>query len=431
MLKSLFSIGYYIKGLFVWLRLLLAPLGRFLFSYVFLPIYGKYLWLKSKVIKVAPEKKDRLLIIFTNRFLIHFLILIIGSGVVISNIMAYEGKEDYGQNALVYKLAGLSVGEIISDTNVIADEAKNYNYQQQGTFVEGRSFADNTNADGDNILTDQATTIGDMALVKPDIINNSTEFKSNIARIIDYTVIEGDTISRIASRFGVSVNTILWANNLSFSSYVKPGQKIIVPSMSGIVYKVAKGDTISKIGSKYGISSDKITEANALTAEGLVVGNLIIVPGAKIIETAKPRAIASTPAKTPARPAASSAVSGTGRMQWPSACQRISQYYKGWLHTGVDIACPWGTSLRAADGGRVIRVQYGRTGYGYNVMIDHGGGIVTLYGHMSSIDVVNGQYVEKGEIIGAEGSTGRSTGPHVHFEVRINGSFVNPLSYIR
>lgn len=368
--------------------------------------------------------------IFTNRFLIHFLILLIGSGVVASNLMAYESKEDYGQNALVYKLAGLSVGEIISDTNVIADDVKNYDYQQQGTFIEGRSFVDNSNLDSDNGFTDQATTMGDLALVKPDIVN-TTEARSTLARITEYTVVEGDTISRVASKFGVSVNTVLWANNLSFSSYVKPGQKLIVPSVSGVVYKIVRGDTISKIAAKYGVAGDKIISANGLATEGLVVGNYIIVPGAKVIETAKPRAVASTPSKTPARPAASSPVSGTGRMQWPSACQRISQYYKGWLHTGVDIACPWGTTLRAADGGRVIRVQYGRTGYGYNVMIDHGGGVVTLYGHMSSIDVVNGQYVERGEIIGGEGSTGRSTGPHLHFEVRINGAFVNPLSYIR
>lgn len=430
MLKSLFSSGYYIKFAFIGLGRLLAPAGRFLFRFAFLPLYGKYLWVKAKLAKAAPQKKDRLLIIFTNRFLIHFLILLLGSGVVASNLMAYESKEDYGQNALVYKLAGLSVGEIISDTNVIADDVKNYDYQQQGTFIEGRSFVDTSNLDNDNGFTDQATTMGDLALVKPDIVN-TTEARSALARITEYTVVEGDTISRVASKFGVSVNTVLLANNLSFSSYVKPGQKLIVPSVSGVVYKIARGDTISKIAAKYGVAGDKIISANGIATEGLTVGNYIIVPGAKVVETAKPRAVAATPAKTPARPAASNPISGTGRMQWPSACQRISQYYKGWLHTGVDIACPWGTTLRAADGGRVIRVQYGRTGYGYNVMIDHGGGVVTLYGHMSSIDVVNGQYVERGEIIGAEGSTGRSTGPHLHFEVRINGAFVNPLSYIR
>jgi murein DD-endopeptidase MepM/ murein hydrolase activator NlpD len=432
LLKGLLSLGYFGKLIFSGLAPISSPLGRFFFRSVILPLYGRYLWLKSKLIKVAPEKKDRLLIIFTNRYLVHFLILMLGLGVVASNIMAYETKEDYGQNALIYKIAGVSDSLIVEDTNVISVESKAYNYQQQGTFVEGNSFAEADNSDSDNIYTDLATTQGDLALLKPDIVNTQ-EAKSPLVSIKEYTVAEGDTISKVASKFGVSVNTILWANNLSFSSYVKPGQKLIIPSVSGVIYKIVKGDTLSKISQKYGISASKISEANSLTTEGLIVGNSLIIPGGKIIETAKPRTIAQTAGKTPVKVSGSNVteVSGTGRMSWPSSCQRISQYYKGWRHTGVDIACPWGTALRAADGGRVIRVQYGRTGYGYNVIIDHGGGISTLYGHMSSIDVVVGQYVERGEVIGDEGSTGRSTGPHLHFEVRINGSMVNPLSYIR
>lgn len=369
------------------------------------------------------------MIIFTNRYLIHAIILFIGLGVAVSNLLAYESRDDYGQNALVYKIAGLSDISIIEDNNVINVESIAYNYQQQGTYVEGNSFADANNADSDNIFTDQTLTQGDLALVKPDILNTEVT-KSSIASIKEYIVAEGDSISKIASKFGISVNTVLWANNLSFSSYVKPGQKLAIPTMSGVVYKVAKGDTLSKISQKYGIASATISDANALAQDGLAVGKLLIIPGGKIIETPKPRTVASV--ATPARSTAiTPAISGTGRMAWPSSCQRISQYYKGWLHTGVDIACPWGTSLRAADGGRVTRVQYGRTGYGYNVIIDHGGGVSTLYGHMSSIDVKVGEYVEKGQVIGAEGSTGRSTGPHLHFEVRIGGAMVNPLSYIR
>jgi len=427
-LKSLVGFGGLAKLFFSSWRRLLAPAGRFLFLQAFLPFYGKYLWLESKLSKTAPKKHDRLLMIFTNRYLLHLMVLAMGLGLTFSNLMAYESKEDYGQGALVYKLAGISQGEIISDTNIITDEAKIYNYQDQGTFVEGNSFVANNNTDSDNIFTDQATTQGDLALVKPDI-PNTQEIKSGLARINEYTVVEGDTISKIASRFGVSVNTILWANNLSFSSYVKPGQRLSVPSMTGVVYKIASGDTLSKIAAKYGVPAAKIAEANGLSTESLVVGQALVVPGGQVIETAKPRtAVVSRPAASVSN---NVPIASTGRMLWPSSCQRISQYFKGWLHTGLDIACAWGTPLRAADGGRVSRVQYSKTGYGYNVIIDHGGGIQTLYGHMSRIDVAVGQYVEKGEVIGAEGSTGRSTGPHVHFEVRVNGTMVNPLSYIR
>lgn len=405
-------------------------MARLIFKLVILPLYGRYLWLKSRLIKLAPQKSDRLLLIFTNRYLLHLLILLIGIGVATSNLLAYESREDYGQNALVYRLAGMSDVELIEDTNTITDEAKVYNYQDQGTFIQGNSFVDITNADEDNILTEAATTQGDLALIKPDILNTS-EAKSSIGSIQEYTVAEGDTISRIAYKFGVSINTVLWANNLSFSSFVKPGQKLLVPTISGVIHKVAKGQTLSAIAKKYGIAATEIAKANGLSDESLKVGKILIIPGGKIIETPRPRVVSQ-----PARPVQISTwdeapISGTGRMIWPNGCQRITQYFKGWRHTGIDIACAWGTTLRAADSGRVARVQFARTGYGYNVIIDHGGGVQTLYGHMSRIDVEVGEYVEKGESIGAEGSTGRSTGPHCHFEVRVNGVQVNPLSYVR
>ncbi|MFA6594249.1 MAG: M23 family metallopeptidase [Candidatus Buchananbacteria bacterium] len=431
LLRGLLKSGDLLVWLFGFLSAVLRPLAQVIFKFIILPSYGRHLWLKSQLAKNASQRTDKFLLLLTNRYLYHVLLVLLGVGVVTSNLLAYENKEDYGQNALVYKLAGVSDIEIIEDSNNIFEDAKVYNYQDQGLYVQGNFYSDSQGVDQDNIFTDQAVVQGDLALIKPVV--STDDAKNTVGVIQEYEVVQGDSIGKIAARFGVSVNTVLWANNLSFSSYVKPGQKLIVPSMSGIVYKVVKGDTISKIAKKYGIAEAKIIEANALSEEGLTIGKLVIVPGAKIIETAKPRAVAKAAAAVPARTAEDSEikVQGTGRMSWPNGCYRISQYYKGWIHTGLDIACPWGTPLRAADSGTVIRVQYGRTGYGYNVIIDHGGGITTLYGHMSRIDVAVGQSVEKGEVIGAEGSTGRSTGPHLHFEVRINGARVNPLGYIR
>lgn len=416
------------------LGIVLSPLGRLIFKSIILPLYGRYLWLKSNTDKIAPKRKDQLLLILTNKYLIHILVVLLGLGVVISNSLAYESKDDYGQNALMYKLAGVSDLEIIEDNSTI-DDTKNYNYQDQGTYLEGNSFSQDNGSDSDNIFSDQATTQGDLALVKPDIVSTG-EAKTQVGTIKEYIVNEGDTISSVSRKFGVTINTIMWANNLSFSSYVKPGQKLVIPSVSGVVHKVIKGDTLGKIAANYGISSSAIREANGLAGDNLTVGNTLVIPGGKIIETAKPKAtVAKTTAvtKTPVKATYenSEPLESSGRMVWPDSCRRISQYFKGWRHTGLDIACPWGSALFAADSGRVSRVQYGKTGYGYNVIIDHGGGIQTLYGHMSAIDVVVGQYVGKGEVIGAEGSTGRSTGPHLHFEVRVNGAMVNPLSYIR
>lgn len=436
--KSLLGLGISLAWLFRFTSQKSIPARRLFFKRIFLPSYGKYLFIKNKLSRTASTKQDRLLLLFTNKYLIHALIVAIGVGVAVSNLSAYESKEDYGQKALIYKLSGLGEIEIIEDSSNVIDEVNVYNYQDQGTFVEGNSFTDSLGTDDDNIFTDQMeTTLGDLALIKSDIISTgSGTAGGGLGKINEYIVEEGDTISKISRKFGVSINTILWANNLSFSSYVKPGQKLLVPSVSGVIHKVVRGDTISKISQKYGVEASSIRVSNGLADDALTVGNVLIVPGGKIIETARPAVVVKTPTagKTPT-PSASefnnANIPSSGKMLWPSACQRISQYFKGWIHTGVDIACPWGTALRAADSGRVSRVQYGRTGYGYNVIIDHGGGIQTLYGHMSKIDVKVGQYVEAGEVIGAEGSTGRSTGPHVHFEVRINGATVNPLNYIR
>mgnify|MGYP000005848812 CR=1 FL=1 len=406
-------------------------MGKFLLYWLILPIYGKFLVIKSKFQKASNEKKDRFILIFTNRYLIHFIIALIGLGVSIFNILGYETKDDYGQKALMYNLAGISNTEIIEDSTIVKEDFKVYNYQDPSLFMEEGSFISNNSIDNDNIFTDNVTTQGDLALINPDIINTTEETTIKGSRgIREYEVVEGDTIAKIANKFGVSVNTILWANGLSSTSLVKPGQKLKIPLVSGVVHTVVKGDTLSRIAQKYAVSESTIREYNIIDGDKLSIGQVLIIPGGRLIETPKPRPSVTVKVSRPASDN-NIVVSGTGKMSWPNACYRISQYYKGWIHTGVDIACPSGSAIRAADDGTVIRVQYGRTGYGYNVIIDHGNGISTLYAHMSRIDVVVGQYVAKGEVIGAEGSTGRSTGPHLHFEVRISGSHVNPLNYIR
>lgn len=437
LLKGLLASGEFISFFSRQSAKTLAPAGRAFLRMIILPLYGYWLVIRAKFVRSSDKKKDRFILIFTNRHFVHILIIAIGIGVATSNLLGYENREDYGQNALMYRLSGMGAIEIIEDVSVVTDEVKIYNYQDRSLFIEGNSFADNQNSDSDNIYTDAATNQGDLALIKPDVINlsdaSSGQTIKTVGGVKEYLVLEGDTISKISRKFGISVNTILWANNLASTSYVKPGQKLQIPSTSGVVHKVVRGDTLGRIAQKYSVTESVIRSSNDIEGDNLAVGQTLIIPGGKIIETAKPRPVVAKPGKTLARQPVGEkvVVSGTGRMSWPSACYRISQYFKGWRHTGLDIACPWGTPLRAADGGRVTRVQYGRTGYGYNVIIDHGNGIQTLYGHMSSIDVSVGQYVEKGEVIGAEGSTGRSTGPHVHFEVRIGGTMVNPLGYIR
>ena len=124
------------------------------------------------------------------------------------------------------------------------------------------------------------------------------------------------------------------------------------------------------------------------------------------------------------------AVSAIGQFVWPIGGVITQRFV--WYHKGVDIAAGFGTPVLAADSGRVFVAGWpDNTGYGNRVMIDHGNGYVTLYGHLSRIYVTAGQTVKRGDQVGAEGSTGRSTGPHLHFEIRKGGAALNPLDFLR
>ncbi len=410
-------------------------LSRFIFRYTILQVFGYYLIIKNKLSKRTTNTGQKIIYLLSNRHLIHLVFIIIVTVVWTSNIFAAGNKENYGQNAAIYKMIGFQNIETFQENNTTIEDSKVYKYQGENTELTSDNYTE-TQKEAEYLEeqnVDPNTTVGDFALIKPEL-SNSELAKTGRRSPVDYLIVNGDTISSIAYKFDVSVNTILWANNLTLNSFIKPGQKLTIPPTTGVLYRVAKGDTIAKIASKYGADAKLVKEFNAL-GDDLKAGDLIMIPGGKIIFTTQTTKTGLATTRKPAtgqREAADKIPASTGgKMFWPNGCQRVSQYYRGWLHTGIDIACPSGTPLRAADSGKIIRVQYGRTGYGYNVIIDHGNGIQTLYGHMSRIDVQVGDYVAKGERIGLEGSTGRSTGPHLHFEVRVGGSMVNPLSYIR
>ncbi len=428
------SLEIFFKGIYIVaiaLGKILYPIFRLIIKTIFLPIYGKYIVAKNKLSKKTKNLIDKILFSIANKYTVYLILLVITISVLVGNVSPASNKEDYGQNALIYSIIGVKSIELFEDNYKTADESKVYSYFGENAVLRRNLFTQSQREDEELFnkeIFSLAMNVEGSAISKPDLIDTE-EAKIGSKSIREYIVAEGDSIGRIASKFNISIDTILWANNLAATSYIKPNQKLVIPPVSGVLHTVAKGDTLTKIASKYAGSVDIINSFNNIEEKGLIAGEKIMVPGGRIIYTAKPRAtVASLPTQS-YKP--SSNIVSTGKMLWPSACQRISQYYRGWLHTGIDIACPSGSALKAADGGVVTRVQYLKTGYGYNVIINHGGGKQTLYGHMSRIDVVAGQRVEKGEVIGLEGSTGRSTGPHLHFEVIINGSKVNPLSYIR
>jgi murein DD-endopeptidase MepM/ murein hydrolase activator NlpD len=249
--------------------------------------------------------------------------------------------------------------------------------------------------------------------------------------IITHTVVPGDTVSTIAREYGISASTILWENDLSVYSIIRPGDKLAILPVSGISHKVKSGENLGKIAKDYKVEEEEIMSANKLADASLQIGQKLIIPGvAKVTSTAyKPKtytgfeAIKNIIAAPSAKP-----VSGN-KMNWPTEGSRISQYYS-WRHLGLDIANKLGTPLYAADAGVVEFAGWG-TGYGNQIVIDHGGGKKTRYAHASKLYVGKGDKIDKGQSIAAMGSTGWSTGSHLHFEVIINGRKMNPLDYIK
>lgn len=251
-------------------------------------------------------------------------------------------------------------------------------------------------------------------------------------KILSYTVENGDTLSTIAKQFDISVNTILWQNDLTDNDTIRPGQVLEILPVTGIAHTVGRGDTIYSIAKKYKANAQAIVDFpfNTFTDDetfGLTVGQVLIVP-----DGVKPEAPAII---APLLPVAQFSPNvgvnpGTGQFIWPTTGV-ISQYFS-WYHKAIDIANPTYPPIIAADSGVVIVAGWvDNTGYGNRVMIDHGNGYITLYGHMSRIIVSVGQRVGKGQLIGYVGSTGRSTGPHLHFEIRRKGGgFYNPLDFL-
>jgi len=254
----------------------------------------------------------------------------------------------------------------------------------------------------------------------------------NRAEVYDYQVESGDTLSGLAQKFGVSVDSIRWLNSLETTTAIKPGQALKIPPVTGVIHKVKKGDTVYSIAKYYATEAQGIVDypfntfTNDETFE-LAVGQTLVIP-----DGVMPKAIQTGPGGTylaQKTPNAGTVVA-SGSFVWPTAGV-ISQGFR-WYHRAIDIANKVGTNILAADAGTVIVAGWpDNIGYGNRVMIDHGNGFTTLYGHMSKIAVTVGQTVKRGDLIGLMGSTGRSTGPHCHFEIRLAGKTQDPMAYLR
>ena len=246
-------------------------------------------------------------------------------------------------------------------------------------------------------------------------------------KVIEYQVKSGDTVSSIAQEYGVSEETVLWANDLSATSQIKENQKIDILPVSGVAAKVESGDTIYSVAKKYRANAQAIIDFpfNDIGDDfQLLSGQTLIIPDGAPPEKAKP-----APTQYLAKENIPVVDLGTARFVWP-ASGGISQYFS-WYHPAVDISNLGGGPIHASDSGTVTLAGWpDASGYGNRVIIDHGNGYTTLYAHLSAVYVKPGQKVSKGEVVGAMGSTGRSSGTHLHIEIRKDGTALNPLSLL-
>ncbi|MDD4410216.1 MAG: M23 family metallopeptidase [Candidatus Shapirobacteria bacterium] len=250
--------------------------------------------------------------------------------------------------------------------------------------------------------------------------------------ITEYRVVEGDTVSSIAMKFGVTIDTIMWENNLKSVDAIKPKQILKILPVTGVRYKVKRGETIYSIAKAYQVDAQNIIDYPFNTFSNdetfaLSAGQELIIP-----DGIKPKEVVIDTARYAARSVAPiPGVVGEGNFMWPTSgviTQRFS-----WYHKAVDIANHSNPTIVAAQGGTVTTAGWNGGGYGNYVVVNHGNGYSTLYGHMlnNSMVVKAGQVVKQGQKLGIMGSTGRSTGTHLHFEVRTTNGNIDPLSALR
>jgi len=327
-----------------------------------------------------------------------------------------------------------------ADTEDTSSNADVVNSQNMDLLtIEPSVNPDIKNADTqtDPIITQNESFISSDEIYVPDVKFEKSTISDQISV---YTVEKGDTLSEIADDFDVSVNTIRWENNISGNT-VSVGQKLNILPMTGVKHIVKSGDTVSKIADKYEADVDDILIFNGISkGDALKQGDIIFVPNGIIKTVSVPKTTSGGSGKIEPSYDTNITKAPSGYYMRPVPGPVTSPYGSrhGGFHPGVDLGGSRGeTVLAAASGVVVISINgcvEGRKscggGYGNHIAIEHPNGTMTIYGHLTKAIANVGQSISQGDEIGTLGSTGNSTGPHVHFEIRnSNGSTMRPPVY--
>ena len=362
---------------------------------------GLFLWKEWKAFLVFLK------IYVTDKFILFSSVFEGRKNAVVKGILIKRGKKNrffLHLSIMVILTVGVIISPFISETQLFGKGKAQLSFAQ--------SPQDSLELSQDNVFqTKNTVTIRD--------------------EVVQYVVQKGDTISSIAQKFGISADTIKWANSLTADD-ITIGDSLSILPVTGVAHKVAEGDTVYTIAKKYDINAQGIVDfpfndfANPQTFS-LVTGQIVIVPdGVKPEEQVKPQYTRQTYVAT-----GSITVTDAG-FSWPVSGS-LNQGY-AWYHTGIDIGASVGVPVLAAQSGNVAQVYTSgwNGGYGTHVIISGDNGYSTLYAHMSGVNVSGGDRVIAGKtVVGWVGLTGRTTGAHLHFEVRSGGGNVNPLSFLR
>lgn len=427
----------------IWLVRPFGGVGRFLFRHLFVRLYKVTLFGRRLLRDVLAPVKSRMLFLVANKYLLHIAVVLLAVLVSFSSLRAREvqASATTGDGTLLFSILTANDPEAnptTQDTTPPIYRPAGMNYVG-ATALRAELHVDD---DGEPLATHTYSPVGDGS-VFVGVDNGQGEGRSIAPRdrVVVYAVAEGDTLGSIAAEYNISVRTILLANNLGPRDFLRIGQSLKIPPVDGLLHVVKQGDTAEKIARRYSANVQDILSANHLAkAADLHIGDELVVPNGEPPAAPTPTRVAVAPRPIASigsifRPQAATPNRAT-KLQWPTSGHSITQYFGGWehvngwrIHTGLDIDGDYSSPIYAADDGTVIVSGWG-TGYGYHIDIDHGG-MVTRYGHASKLFVKAGEQVHRGQVIAMVGTTGFSTGTHLHFEVRIGGRAVNPIGYLR
>lgn len=417
------------------IRAVSAPVrvaGRYAGRAILVPGLRAVLHLRRITRKYGLTTGKLLINLIAHRSAVHAAVILVSVSVGVLNLRAREVRADnYGERSVLYSIiAGGGSDEFLEEGiafDEIGEVAPPAPWYQDS--VSAAPHMDDINFEDEVALNPEFLGGGVISAQPADPLGIPVLAARTTAEF--YVVRPGDTLASIAARFGLKTATILWENKLTERSVIRPGDRLNILPTDGVTHTVKKAENVDAIAKRYNASKEQLLAWNALPPDGqLRVGERLMVPGGR--PPAPPAAPRVARPRTGGPVVARGSVVGTGTMVWPTDWRVITQYFR-WRHSGLDIDGDYNTKLYASDSGVVTHAGWGRTrgGYGIYIDVDHGNGLVTRYGHASKLFVSVGDQVTRGQAIGMVGTTGRSTGTHLHFEVIKGGRKLNPLQFIR